>query len=228
MTAPSFHGTEVSVEAGKSLVLEDTEGVLKDMDLETVEGPVEVRHSGNSLEITARGTEAGQAELAFSKSLPDGTPGKNFVYYSEDYQDVMTIGYYEPLRSTLRIRITPARCQAEIIKKELLTGRGLPGASLRVTDADGRVVDQWVSDGSPHRITGLTAGETYRLTELKAPAGYVTAEPVEFTARPGSQEVVMEDAATQVQILKTESGTGAPLPGAGLQLADSEGNIIEE
>lgn len=51
----------------------------------------------------------------------------------------------------------------------------MPGATLRVTDAADKVIDEWVSDGQAHEIKKLVAGQTYTLTEVKVPAGYVTA-----------------------------------------------------
>ena len=49
-------------------------------------------------------------------------------------------------------------------------------------DADGEALETWVSNGRKHRIRGkLTAGRTYLLKELKAPAGYQIAPPMVFT-----------------------------------------------
>ena len=70
----------------------------------------------------------------------------------------------------------------EIIKTDE-KGRHLKGATLRVTDASGKVIDEWVSDGQPHRIDKLFAGKEYILEEIKAPEGYVKAAPVKFTVK---------------------------------------------
>ncbi len=227
LTLPEFHGTKVQVEAGKSLTLEDGEGVLEDMVLKKAEGPVQVSAEGNRLVITAEGTEAAQAELLFEKPLLEGVPGSNFAYYSEDYQDVMTIGYYEPLQASLQVEITPAECGAEIIKRDAATGKDLPGARLQVTDPQGNVIEEWVSDGMPHRLTGLKAGEVYTLTELEAPSGYATAEPAVFTAEPGSQKVVMENSVTKIQVSKTDMTGEKELSGAAMQVTDLEGNLVD-
>ncbi len=59
----------------------------------------------------------------------------------------------------------------------------LAGATLQVTTSSGKVIEEWISDGSVHELNAtLTAGDSYILKEVKAPAGYYLADPVEFTA----------------------------------------------
>ena len=63
-----------------------------------------------------------------------------------------------------------------------LPGRSFRGAKLQVIDADGNVVDEWISTTEPHMITAiLTAGASYTLKEITAPDGYEIAEEVTFT-----------------------------------------------
>lgn len=46
------------------------------------------------------------------------------------------------------------------------------GAVLQLLDDGDKVMESWTTDGTPHRIKGLTAGRTYRIREVKAPEGY--------------------------------------------------------
>ena len=55
-------------------------------------------------------------------------------------------------------------------------GVGLAGASFRLTDEDGTVVDEWTSEASAHELE-LDPG-TYTLTEVQAPTGYTGAGSV--------------------------------------------------
>lgn len=109
------------------------------------------------------------------------------------------------------------------------TGEGLAGATLRVTDAGGKKIDEWVSDGKGHEIKGLVVGETYTLTEVKVPEGYVTAEPVKFTVKDSKevQTVTMKDTVTKVLISKKEITGNNELPGAALKIVDEAGRTVE-
>ena len=121
--------------------------------------------------------------------------------------------------------------KVEISKQDATTGAELPGAKLQVIDADGNVVDEWISTDEPHMIEAvLTAGASYTLKEITAPDGYLVAEDVEFTVNEDGSvtEVVMLDESTKVCISKQDATTGAELPGAKLQVIDENGNVIDE
>ncbi len=225
---PDFHGTEVVLEAGSSVTLTDKNGALKDMEISRVSGPVQVSKEGNDLTITAEGTAAAEASVQLTKPLPNGAGGSNFVYYSESYQDVMTQGFYEPVQSSLAVKILQAKTDVEISKQELTTGKEIPGASLTVTDQNGNEIDSWISEETPHLITGLLVGESYVLTERLPAPGYVLAQSISFTAMSEIEPVVMKDDVTKVAISKVDAETGEGLPGACLQVLDKEGQVIGE
>lgn len=85
---------------------------------------------------------------------------------------------------------------AEFTKSDLTTGVELEGASLKVIDKDGTVIDEWTSvKGKPHVIKRLAVGETYILHEEFAPYGYLKATDVTFTIKDTAevQKVEMKD-----------------------------------
>ncbi|MCI8465024.1 MAG: hypothetical protein HFI63_04085, partial [Lachnospiraceae bacterium] len=121
--------------------------------------------------------------------------------------------------------------KVDFSKTDLTTGEELPGASLEVTDAKGTLVEKWISGGEPHRITGLVAGQTYTLTEVRPADGYATAESVIFTvADTGDiQKVKMEDDTIKTEIFKVDAADREKaLSGALLQIIDKEGILVEE
>lgn len=85
---------------------------------------------------------------------------------------------------------------AEFTKSDLTTGVELEGASLKVIDRDGNVIDEWTSEkDKPHVIKRLVVGETYTLHEEFAPYGYLKATDVTFTVKDTAevQKVEMKD-----------------------------------
>ena len=58
-------------------------------------------------------------------------------------------------------------------------GVGLAGASFRLTDSEGAVIEEWTSQASAHELE-LEPG-TYTLTEIQAPTGYTGAGSLKIT-----------------------------------------------
>ncbi|MFR6200962.1 MAG: collagen binding domain-containing protein, partial [Ruminococcus bicirculans (ex Wegman et al. 2014)] len=117
-------------------------------------------------------------------------------------------------------------------------------ADMQLENADGEIIDEWISDGTNHVVSKLGAGE-YVLKEIAAPDGYVIATDIKFTvdvygnitvenveatvtSENGNPLIVMVDDTTKVQISKQDITTGEELPGATLQIIDEDGNVVEE
>lgn len=115
------------------------------------------------------------------------------------------------------------------ISKENVAGEEIPGATLTLFDADGEVVESWVSSNEAHIVTGLHVGKTYTLHEEICPFGYVTASDVEFTVSDTAdvQPVVMVDELSRFKFIKLNED-GEPLEGGEFQILDSEGNVLYE
>ncbi len=69
-----------------------------------------------------------------------------------------------------------------ISKVDMANKKELPGASLKVTDKSGKVIDSWTSSNAVHKIlvSSFAQGEEYTLTETTAPKGYEIAESIMF------------------------------------------------
>ena len=132
-------------------------------------------------------------------------------------------------KSSYEIRIANVPNIVDISKKDI-TGEGeLPGATLTIKDADGNVIDTWVSEETPHRIRALPSG-TYTLTEEQAPECYALAEDIEFTVTDSLeiQTVVMYDEKLEIHFSKKSITGQEELPGAHLTLTDIDGNVIDD
>ena len=132
---------------------------------------------------------------------------------------------------TLTMLDAPTR--VKISKADITNHEEIPGATLRVLDKDGNVVDEWVSEKTPHYMEAvLIAGETYTLEETLVPdnSGYVPANSIQFTVEDGGkvQHVFMQDDYTKVQISKTDIATGKEISGAKLKITDADGKTIVE
>ena len=121
--------------------------------------------------------------------------------------------------------------KVQISKTDIATGKEISGAKLKITDANGKTIAEWVTDGTPHYMERIPMG-TYTLTETMAPTeqGYVRAESVTFEVGPTGdiQRVEMKDDFTKVEISKADMTDGRELPGAKLKITDASGSTVAE
>ena len=92
--------------------------------------------------------------------------------------------------------VEDSQTEVTLSKKDAATDQELAGAHLILKDADGKILEDWITDGTPKTLKGkLIAGNTYVLTEISAPAGYAVAADVKFTVDENGkpQTVVMKD-----------------------------------
>ena len=115
----------------------------------------------------------------------------------------------------------------EFSKTDITGDKELEGATLTVTDSNGKVIDKWVSGVKTHKIEGLKAGKKYTLKEEIQVDSYVKATDIEFTVENTKeiQKVTMIDKV--VDMSKVDIG-GNEIEGAKMQVLDHEGNIVDE
>jgi len=123
------------------------------------------------------------------------------------------------------------------ISKQSINGtEELEGATLKITDATGKTIEEWVS-GQTAKVVQLEAGE-YTLTEETAPDGYVVAESITFIVDKTGKVTVngkdvggiitMKDNTTKVSISKQNITGSKEVAGATLQILDKNGEVVEE
>ena len=178
--------------------------------------------------VDENGNEIHQYELATSvtqSEMPDNEQAITNLKY----------GIFTVKNSTVVQKVTmkdsPYRW-VDLSKKTITGDDELPGCTLTVRDAQGDVVDTWVSTTEAHRIQ-LHSG-VYTLTEEKPADGYVTAKSIDFTVIQTSdtdyavQTVTMRDDVTKITVSKKDITNGEELPGAHLVIKNEKGDVVEE
>ena len=120
----------------------------------------------------------------------------------------------------------------DISKTDLTTGEELPGATLQIIDKDGKVLEEWVTDGKPHRVEKLPVGEELILRETSAPDGYIVAEEMKFTLEDTMevQKAEMKDDYLygRLMLVKTDGETGKAVAGAEFEIRNKTTGMIME
>ena len=167
---------------GAKLEIRDTDGNLVEGWTST-KTPHTVRGLELEKEYTLTETRAPdgytEAESIVFKLVQDGSEQSNIVYVKSD-DDWVKLD-----NATVIMQDAPVLD----IDKTDIAGNLLPGATLTIRDADGEVIDTWITDYKTHRVpvsdafiklSGETKEYIYTLTEDVAPAGFEIAESVQF------------------------------------------------
>ena len=164
-------------------------------------------------------------EPYYIEMLPIGTYTLTEVTTPDGYATAETITFeVKDTAEIQKVDMKDAPITVEISKKDIVEGENgqeLAGAKLEVKDADGNVIESWVSGQEPHKIPLLKPGK-YTLTEVTAPKGYEVAEKVEFEVKDTGeiQKVTMYDSPKEETVdltgkKKTTTTGGGYTPGPG-------------
>lgn len=138
---------------------------------------------GNETRHMIQGLEAGEEYVLKETKTPNGyATFKTQTFTAEEGKDTS-------------LSMVDEDTKVEVSKQDITTKKELEGAKLKVTDKDGKVIDEWTSGKQLHMIKNLTAGETYTLTEAIAPKNYKVVESLRFTVKDTGkiQRVIMYD-----------------------------------
>ena len=107
------------------------------------------------------------------------------------------------------------RTNIKIWKVDQETQKPLEGAAMQLFNAEGDILDEWITGEEPKQIEKLTAGKRYRIHEASAPDGYLPTEDQWFTV-PDSKEILeirMEDPIRETETTEeTESTEETEIP----------------
>ncbi len=247
-------GNEITDEAVITDLRKDTKFVYKASNSTVAtEMPYDATAKKYVLEDLQTGT------YTISETAPDGfiaisditltvaNDGKITVTYGGEASDVVVTDSTTELNTTTAVVMNSHKGgNVNIGKYDMVNGEELPGATLRITDEDGNLIEEWISTESLHKIDvdKFKAGEEYTLTEITAPFGYEIAENIVFKldiygnvyikssdgtfALVDDNTVAMKDAHKYVNISKVDLTNDEELPGAKLIIKDADGNVIDE
>ena len=177
------------------------------------------------------GTGVTGAKLSLSDSngteleawLSDGTPkeinavlvaGEEYTLTEQQAPD----GFYQAESVTFvygeenSVVMQDAPTVVTTYKKDMSTKELLSGATLQILDMSGKLMEEWVSNGTAHNtVAKLTAGAQYILHEVKPPAGYQVAKDIVFSVpkKEEKTELILYNSKVALPSPKTGDSVGS-------------------
>lgn len=218
--------------AGEYITLQLPSGAtLVNMTRNTQSSGTATVYGGDSFYLKASLSMRG----TWSSGAVTGSKGKFAPIICLTGPSTQDVGYGEWIEDkdhtvSLSVTWTSTR-DAQILKRDAATGNALPGAKLRLSDSAGKILDTWTSTGEAHKIAALEIGQSYTLTELTAPAGYLLAAPVTFTvnAGDGPLAITMDNRPTDYEFHKLDIASKKMLSGAILKVSEKKtGKVVAQ
>lgn len=179
-TRPNFNITDLSIPLGQSKTLTDSNDVLKYFKVSSTEN-VNAKIEGNNLILTA--TEIGKAKVNLVKKATKHS-APPIVYFKDGSQNVMRVGYYDPLPALFNLDVIGGR--VEIYKLDSETKESFPqgNASLEnaiygiyttnnekigelTTDSDGYAISDYLPSLGEFYVKEITPSKGYTLDKNK-------------------------------------------------------------
>ena len=172
--APSFTSSNIEMNIGDDLELNDTNGVLHNFEVANETG-VNATIENNTLKITA--TKVGDGSVTITKR------DKNYshpaiVYFHPSGQDLMMRGSYDPVDVNIKITVVGGKVSVKKIDMDTQLGIAqgdatLDGAIYGIYNMEGERVGEVVSKGGEYVMSDyLPSLGTFYLQEEKASVGY--------------------------------------------------------
>lgn len=180
----------------------------------------------NNGEINILNLPLGEYSIKEVKSL------EGYISNSETYDVDLSYDHSDSAVYSKYLEIQNTMTKVEVTKIDQVNNQVI-GATLQVLDDKGEIVDEWITDGSVHKIYGkLSAGKEYTLHEVKSPGDYYeiakdqvfTVSDKDLIIRLTMIDIKYDD----VGITKYDATNSKELPGAHLEVRDEKGNIIDE
>ena len=109
--------------------------------------------------------------------------------------------------------------KVDISAKDQSTGKELSGVTLQITGKDGRILEEWVTDGTLYHVEKLPVNEELTLRVMAVPEGYLLAKEMKFILTDTKEVQSIETRLARASQKTSTSGkTTAPKTGDALHL----------
>lgn len=176
---PSFHNQNITINAGESVTLTDTNNILSDFkgSQSNLNG-ISVARNGNQLTISATADAENTSTFSWNK-IPSSMVGQSLVHRKDSGQDVATLMKPDPINFRLNVKVNKY-VDVTLNKEDLETGNvsqgdaRLVGAKYGLFKSDGTLVEEkTIKEDLTLKFEKLMCTDTFYIQETEAPEGYL-------------------------------------------------------
>ena len=231
-TKPNFNLDGVKLPIGKSMDFTDTNGILNQFTISSVENGV-ASINGNTLTITSNSTENVKVKLIKKLSYWSSTP---IVYYSNHSQNVMRVGNVDPIPKSIELESVGGK--VEINKVDSETKNNIPqgnatlgGAKYGIYNLNNEKVGEITTDENGYAKTSLPYGK-YTISQENNTPNYEKVENFEIEVNENTGNNIYKllsnaPIEAKLKVIKTDKETGEVITKAGIKFKIKDANTSE-
>ena len=231
-TKPNFNIDGVKLPIGKSIDFTDTNGILNQFTISSVENGV-ASINGNTLTITSNSTENVKVKLIKKLSYWSSTP---IVYYSNHSQNVMRVGNVDPIPKSIELESVGGK--VEINKVDSETKNNIPqgnatlgGAKYGIYNLNNEKVGEITTDENGYAKTSLPYGK-YTISQENNTPNYEKVENFEIEVNENTGNNIYKllsnaPIEAKLKVIKTDKETGEVITKAGIKFKIKDANTSE-
>lgn len=218
---PSFSSSSHTVDANKTVELNDTNKVLEDMTVVN-DGGLDVSIRNNTLIIKGN-SDTDEATIVLRKNIPASETGISVYYTSDECQSVASFKVSDPLQVAFKVKVNRLG-KLELTKYNSDQSATVPDVSFRITGPDD--YDQtFITDANGKIVIDDLESGDYQAFEIKAGYGYLlNVSKYSFTIRPSetSELSISNDEPKGRITVSKRDNQNSPLSGAVFKITAAE------
>ncbi|MBC1501085.1 Cys-Gln thioester bond-forming surface protein [Listeria weihenstephanensis] len=227
-TNPSFANKTYTVNVGETLVIEDSNTVLSDMQLASIPKNLKVEKDGNKLKITA--ISDSQSGVVSLQKVANNKIGTSIVYTKPDRQALAKFQLEDKGEASFSVDVRH-RGDLEVMKIDEDTKQPLANAKIKFQYGS-TTKDVVTGKDGIAKIEGILEGTEVTVSEVTAPSGYVNkGELLKAVIKPNSCVTLTLNNKEQlgtVNIVKTGEEFGATMPNSFYSLENATFGVFTD
>lgn len=182
---PSWNNENITIKSGATVVLEDKNNIIGEMDIESNNTGTEILLEGNKLNISAN-KNSNNGSIKYRK-IPENKVGTSIIYKKPNHQSLVEFYMDSSKQANLNINIVKLG-DIKVKKIDADTGKALPNAKIRF-EYNGNSKDIITESNGIAIMENLEEGTEVTITEVTAPNGYYNSGEIKKIKIQGNETI---------------------------------------